>query len=109
MASGDEGVAPGSGRPAVSGLGRRAGARQLHRRAALKIGADLNCAGEPCVELVVGRFERDDQQAARSIAGRAEERLALIQQTAIRGPQPALGDRASSTPCILEALELEWR
>src|SRR5947208_2163313 len=106
MATRDEGVAPGAGRAAVSGLGRGAGAGQLDRRAAVETCAYLNCAREPGVELVVGRFESNDQQAARAIAGRAEERLALIQQTAIRRPQPALDNCAGGTPGIFEALEL---
>jgi len=45
----------------------------------------------------------------RSIAGGTEERLARIQQTAVRGPEPALGNSSGSAPCILEALELERR
>src|SRR5215467_12548281 len=109
MTSGDERVPPGASRAATGGIGVATGPGQFDRRGPTKVSTQLHDAREPGVQGVVRRLERDDQQAAGSVAGRAEQRLALVEQPAVRRPEATLGDSPRGARGILEALELERR
>ena len=82
-----EGVAPGVGRAVAAARAR------LVRELAAVVAAELGGAGHPGVERVVGRLEAEHEQrpALRRRAG--ERGLARVEQAAVGGVQPGLGER----------------
>src|SRR5690242_8517614 len=107
MTPGDERVSPRTGSTATRGVRVATRAGQFDGRGATEFRAQLHSAGKPGVEWMVGRLEGDNQEAARSVAGPAEQRLTLVEDAAVGGPQATLSQRAGGATGIFEALELE--
>ena len=70
------------------------------------VAAALGRACDPGVERVVGRFEGDQQQRPGAVAGAVVEGLARVEEPAVGGVEPGLGDRPAGGDRVLEALEL---
>ena len=65
----------------------------------------LSRAPDPCVERMIGGLERDEQNRVARRVGIAERGLHRVEQSAVRGVQARLRDRARAprTPCSKSA------
>ena len=93
-----ERFAPGAG----SALAARA-ARLVPAPAAAA--AELERPLQPRPDLVVGRLEAEHEEVGAAVAGQHHPRLAPVDQPAVGGIQPRLGDRAHRVRALLEGRE----
>ena len=96
-------------RPAQEGRAPRrgrVGAALLGLRLPTVLAADLERAGEPGLELVVGRLEAEHEDRARAVAAAGEERLVVVEQPAVARVQAGLGHESGGLRGVLEAREV---